>query len=379
MNNPSKIERLYEPVIDQHESWIAVNGVQGCNKGCGYCFLEDRGLTRVRPVELATPAKTLELLLDSRYYRPTSVLALYTCTDALSTPRTRKHLTELLDLFVERGLRNPVCLITKCGFTPDVLECLTRTRAAGLPVIVYLSYSGLGPDVEQGINHDALRANFPALHAIGIPVIHYWRPFLPQNSTPEAVHRVLGLATQYAQCSVAVGLKVKPGARDQMAPLWPALKDPGLDVESASSVWPATMRETVFGLAQHYRDYPVFETNSCALSHVLKQPDTSNILGSSVCQSNLCPLSQRERCAIGRPGQVTRAGIDAHLAQIGIPGTPYDWEPLTRTMTVKVPMTAGDCNSLAHTLSIRVRAERSSSDHYWPGKGSTTGLLIIDN
>ncbi len=26
--------RIFEPVIDQHETWLAVNPVQGCNKAC---------------------------------------------------------------------------------------------------------------------------------------------------------------------------------------------------------------------------------------------------------------------------------------------------------------------------------------------------------
>ncbi|WSE01928.1 hypothetical protein OG758_01125 [Streptomyces sp. NBC_01474] len=38
--------------------------------------------------------------------------------------------------------------------------------------------------MEHGIDHEALRANSPRLHAGGVPAIHYWRSLMPSNSTP---------------------------------------------------------------------------------------------------------------------------------------------------------------------------------------------------
>ncbi|MGR6998322.1 hypothetical protein ACU686_09855 [Yinghuangia aomiensis] len=149
------------------------------------------------------------------------MLALYTCTDALATPGTRTHLTALLDALGTSTVRNAVCLITKCAVPDDVVACITRNRHAGLPVLVYLSYSGLGPDIERGIDHAALRATFPRLHAAGVPVIHYWRPALPQNSSPDIIEDVMDWAARYAACTVAVGTEVKPTALDQITGLWP--------------------------------------------------------------------------------------------------------------------------------------------------------------
>ncbi|REE58935.1 hypothetical protein BX257_1420 [Streptomyces sp. 3212.3] len=34
--------RLFEPVIDQHDTWLAINPVQDCPKGCDYPYLQPR-------------------------------------------------------------------------------------------------------------------------------------------------------------------------------------------------------------------------------------------------------------------------------------------------------------------------------------------------
>ncbi|MGR6998323.1 hypothetical protein ACU686_09860 [Yinghuangia aomiensis] len=47
----------YDPVIDQHDTWLAVNPVQGCPKGCTYCSLNDLGLTGTTPPNSPPPPR----------------------------------------------------------------------------------------------------------------------------------------------------------------------------------------------------------------------------------------------------------------------------------------------------------------------------------
>lgn len=372
-------QRVWEPVIDQHETWIAINPVQGCPKGCTYCYLQDRAQTRTRPVELATPAQALALLQASPYYHPGAVLALYTCTDALATPRNRAHLIALLGEFAASDLRNPVCLITKCAVTDDVLDAITTTRAAGIPVLVYLSYSGLGPDIERGIDHEALRANFPRLHHHGIPVIHYWRPLVPANSAPETISTVLDWATRYAACTVSVGLKVKPGAREQMLPLWPALADAGLDVEGADAIWPRSTWEALRALPDRYPGYPIYQTNSCALAYALGTPDHFNVHGTPTCAADHCPDAQRERCRTATPPRLRPAAVSERLAWLGMPSTrPYACDGEHRTVTLDEPLAVRDRNNVAQSLQATVHAGRKATDSYWSGKFGGHQPLILD-
>ncbi|MFF4504828.1 hypothetical protein [Streptomyces sp. NPDC001401] len=372
--------RIWEPVIDQHETWLAVNPVQGCNKACSYCYLRDRGQTLVKPLELATPKRTVELLLASPYYHRQAVLALYTCTDALSTARTRAHLIGLLGELTTNGVRNPVCLITKCGVTEDVIDAIASARTAGVPVIVYLSYSGLGPDIERGIDHEVLRSNFPRLHQNGIPVIHYWRPLMPANAAPETITRVLDLAARYAACSVAVGLKVKPGARNQMAELWPELGADDLPLESADAIWPRQTWDFLESLPERYPHHPIYQTNSCALAYVLQRPDSHRIHGTTTCSANQCPAQQRECCATASPPQVTADDISGSLVWLGVPTIgSVGWDAEQRTATLKEALCTRDRNNIAQRYGVTVRAPRDGDDNYWSGRLGGSQPLIIDS
>lgn len=213
----------------------------------------------------------------------------------------------MLEALAASGIRNPVCLITKCFIPDEALDSILRARRNGLPVLVYLSYSGLGPDIERGIRHDELRANFPRLHTAGIPVIHYWRPFLPQNSHPDILQDVLDLVRQYAKCSVTVGTKVKPSAREQITALWPGITEAGQDPQTADSVWPRTAwawlrqlpgrcpLDEVFGLA--------------GLEPLLKDPQIENI--------NVTGERTFVRYADGRRERLPPVvGSDAELVQL---------------------------------------------------------------
>lgn len=66
-----------------------------------------------------------------------------------------------------RQVPNPVVLITKCLIPDDAIGAVTTARRAGLRVIVYVSYSGLGRAIERGIRHDDLKTNFPRLAQAG--------------------------------------------------------------------------------------------------------------------------------------------------------------------------------------------------------------------
>ncbi len=254
VNDPG---RVWAPVVDQHATWIAVNPIQGCPKRCTYCFLNERGQTAVPPTQLASAREAVDLLLNSEFYGPSRPVALYTWTDVMALPASRTHLAALLEEWVRRAVPNPVVLITKCRIPDETIAVINSARERGTTVLVYLSYSGLSREVERGIRHDAIVANFPRLAEAGIPIVHYWRPAFPDSAELETMCRVLDYAARYAACTVAAGLKVEPAALDRLAESWPELaRTPG--VTEAAGVYPRPFWEFIHRTWQRHPGYRCF-------------------------------------------------------------------------------------------------------------------------
>lgn len=371
------LHRTRTVIVDQHATWIAVNPVQGCPKVCSYCFLNERGQTAVRPEQLASPAETADLLTASPYYAPDRPVALYTWTDVMALPSSRAHLTELLNALVERQIPNPIVLITKCPIPDNVLDMVTTARRAGLRTIVYLSYSGLGPEMERGIRHMDLKANFPQLADAGVPVVHYWRPAFPESATASTMEAVFDWAATYAHCTVAAGLKVEPAALPRLARLWPELATtPG--VTTAECVYPQAFWDFIHATRQRRPDYPLFHTNSCALAYVLGQPDRFGVFGSKVCTArNHCPTSQRRRCeadTLHRP-ELTEATVRTALEQRGYPDLTFTLDHPRGEVVIHAVLPTSAAAALTHDLGIRVRVARQHSDTYW--SSGTAGALPL--
>lgn len=368
--------RVRTPIVDQHATWIAVNPIQGCPKACAYCFLNERGQTAVRPERLADPDETADLLAASPFYAPDRPVALYTWTDVMALTASRSHLTDLLAVLAERQFPNPVVLITKCLVPDDAIVAVTTAREAGLRVIVYVSYSGLGRDIERGIRHEALKANFPRLAQAGVPVVHYWRPAFPESATTQTMETVLDWVVPYAMCTVAAGLKVEPAALPRLAGLWPELSATR-GATTAEGVYPRPFWEFIHHTEQRHPAYPLFHTNSCALAYVLGQPDRFGILGGEVCSlRNHCPPAQRHRCAadaMSRPlltDAVIRAALDRR-GQVGVTFTLQN----AREVVIHGPLPTSTAAALTQDLGVRIRVTRQDTDAYW--NSGTAGALPL--
>ena len=86
---------------------------------------------------------------------------------------------------------------------------MQKLKDKGINVIFYISYSDLGKEYEPSISKEKLINNFKILKENGIDVIHYYRPFLPDNSNPEKIKEVLDTVNKYTDVSVTTGLALR--------------------------------------------------------------------------------------------------------------------------------------------------------------------------
>lgn len=283
----------------QFQTWLAdTSGSVGCPIDCKYCFLQLDEQTPTRPQIHKNPQELLDLLKETPTYHPEMPINFGSETDVFSTKQNIEYYLELLTLYGESDYQNPIVFISKRSIPDSFIELASRIEK---PVVFYMSYSGLaGTDLEPNVRAEQMKDNFVRLKHYGLPRVHYWRPFLPQNSTPEKIGEIFKYVSKYATCSNMNGLRLNAGIRVKIAPFWPELMDYEFDFTNTGEVWPEGVRSY---LSRYFKeenpDYPVFFGNTpCSLAYALEVSDTHGFYNGRMCRESQCPIGQRGKCKI---------------------------------------------------------------------------------
>jgi hypothetical protein len=252
------------------------------------------GMTPKDSEIIASPSEAINQLLSSPTYHPDSVVMLASETDAFMSKKNIEYFKNLITEWSERKISNPVAMVTKCHIPDDFIKFAQESE---IKILFYLSYSGLSKPIEPTTKIDDLKNNFIRLKEAGLPIVHYWRPFLPQNSSPEIINEIVKNVVPYADCSMVNGLKINDGIIEKIKPYWPEIEKFKGITEQIGSVWPRGVRNYIKNLmSTEYPNYPIYWTNSCAISHQLNRPDFNAFFGSVYCENSNCPPKQRNLC-----------------------------------------------------------------------------------
>ena len=283
-----------EPIIDMHDTWLVINSIQGCNNGCKYCFLQGINNNLTYPQIIVPAEEVVEKLLSYQYYDSKIPICLLPGTDAFLNDTNIKYMHELLNILDKKEISNPIILITKCLIPENILDDLERLTKKNKKVIVFLSYSGLTSKYEPNIKKENIILNFKNLAARGVRIIHYYRPFIPENSSAKQITDMLDLVDNYTKVSQIGGLKLRSDFIDKIDFI--DLKE--LDIEkclNSSCIWPQEAYDYFYKEYNHKHN--VFQTNQCAIAQTLEEP-CPQFYGTYECHNyNHCSLEQRKRCA----------------------------------------------------------------------------------
>ena len=286
----------YYPIVDVHATWLVLNPIQGCPKNCRYCFLREKGLNQVKPNVLVSPEKAVDMLLKSKFYIKDMPLCLISQSDAFATKENIEYVKQLLELLFEKDIKNPIVFITKCHIPIEFIELIDKYEKEGHKFVFFMSYSGLDSSVEVGVDKKVIEENFINLHKYNKIVIHYWRPFIKENSSHDIVEKVYNFVKQYAVASIAIGLKITDDIINNID--WDALKANREAAIKSDNVWDKTAYEYIYNDLKNRDDnYPIYQTTSCALAYALGESDRKFFYTTSICKDcNKCLPEQRERC-----------------------------------------------------------------------------------
>lgn len=280
-------------VVEMHSSWLAINSVVGCTNNCRYCLLQSTGNNRQQPKVIATPKEAVEQLVNYKYYDKDIPICILPNTDVFLNEQNILYLLDLLKELDKRNITNDLILITKCRIPQNIIKFINKLKSKGRNIVFYISYSGLGKEIEPNISEKVLKDNFKLLRENNIDVIHYYRPFLPQNSDCTRIKEILDFVNQYTDVSVTTGLALIENFID-LIDCWEEIKQHKEKVLKANCVWPKEAWDYFNFDYKHQQQ--VFQTNTCGLNSKLKRASTQ-YYGSYECRNyNHCSEEQRERC-----------------------------------------------------------------------------------
>lgn len=282
-------------LVEMHSSWLAIDSIKGCTNGCKYCLFQSFNGNVCKPKVLGTPKEAVQALLNFKYYDEKLPVCLLPGTDAFLNEENINYLLKLIEEIETSGIKNDLILVTKCYIPNSVIDKLKKLKETGHNIVVYLSYSGLGKDLEPNVKHEDIESNFKKLSEAGIDIIHYFRPFLPQNSEPEKLQEILDFVSRYTDVSTIMGLKLIRTFIEKID-IWKEMSEVDQeDLLKADAVWTGEAWD------YFYEDYVhsqrVFQTNTCALNFKLGRP-SPQYYDSDECRGyNHCSDKQRELCA----------------------------------------------------------------------------------
>jgi hypothetical protein len=232
------------------------------------------------------------------FVRDRTPVAIGNETDMLH-PSSTDYLLGLLAELGGIGLQNPIILVTKAPLSHELIQSLRS--AAAMRLVFFLSYSGLGRQLEPNFTDEQLRRNFSVAKAYDFPVVHYWRPLMPENTTLSAVSRMLSFVSATADATVFTGLKLHPELT-RIITHDGALAVPD-QVRDHTGEWLESQTvQMIYREANRIApNYPLYRHASCALAFVLQRPDhTGTVYREDICPPSHCPSGQRLICAAAR-------------------------------------------------------------------------------
>lgn len=346
--------------VELHNSWLALNSIVGCTNGCRYCFL-GMGKNYSIPRIYASPEEVINELLNFRYYDSSIPLCLFPNTDIFLNQENIEYLLEVLKLIMKYEIKNDLVVVTKCLIPEVVLKKFQEMRKLGYTIVVYLSYSGLDHTIEPNVNHHHILKNFENLKKYHIPHIHYYRPFLPQNSDPLKIKQVLDTVHPFTSISVVTGLMVD--SNNNCAKIWENLSKISDNISSGySSIWP----ESAWNY--FHKDYDhkqlCFRMNSCAYATLLKR-SCSIYYNSRACRDCRCCGAQRKRCHLAyfETRKNIQEKLNYYLLKIGITSSYFfHLHGNNRLELVGNPLKPQDYIYLSHMLGLHVFMKEQTAD-----------------
>lgn len=367
-------------LVDMHSSWLVINSIVGCTNACKYCFLQDKNNHLNKPRILDTPQEAIKELLEYKFYDVSIPLCLFPNTDIFLNEENITYLIETLQEIRKNNIRNTLVLITKCLIPEEVLKILSELNENYTRVVVYLSYSGLDNTIEPNVKHKDILLNFKNLKKYNIPVVHYYRPFIEQNSKKEKIKETLELVHQYTPVSATMGLMYVPTMTERQEFCGYLKEEDKQKLKNATSIFPEEAWNYLY--KEYDSEQFFYQTNTCALNTILNRPSMQYYNTKECKNFNYCDPIQRKLCSHcsqkkDKKEIITR--LDLLLKKIGIiESYEYQFDNEHGLELKNISLDVKSLSYLSYMLGIKVYVVngRKLNDIYNSSLNGATPMIV---
>jgi len=326
------------------KSWLSLNWFRVCNQGCGYCYRPGRGSESAHSPEKIYDEKFVaDYLMDHPYFVPQyngktssfppSVIGLHTSSTEAFAPEVKDSTFRMLQLLDQKGINNPVAIVTKLFLKKEEIEYL-RQNLHNISLYIMICYSAMPQEIEPMSDPETVenKARFmQALKDSGFTPVHYFRPIaFGWNDSPDRIGRALAFGSG-SSAIVVGGITLSDDEfrqLDQLEIPLPGGPPEGWAKYGYRRKWfPKEAEETVIGLkdAAHI-DTPLFRRASCSISYLRGMPDYNGYRFETKDNcTRSCPLVQVARCESIKPPTPER--VKEALDKMQISGRSFEITP----------------------------------------------------
>lgn len=328
--------------VSVSNSSLSIDLWVGCSWQCRYCHVQDthqdladQGTMPKRPKrrnQFTVDQIVDELLKHPFFVANETIISIGTASTEPFAPGPVADSTfEIMDAFIQRGLRNPFWIVTKGGVPKRRKLDIARITNATRGLMLSLCWADNPDTIEPAHNNRFLNAE--EAKEAGANIAWYMRPIVPEwsGNRDRIEMMVLWVKKHYGNVIDMIipgGLRWTEGIENGLVEIH-QLPMPNIPRNDNVKMLPQDLIDFIFSLsAEHFPGVPVYLKSSCGLTRMLKIPSITSVqaFARHECEGSRCPLAQRQICAHGSAHSMTTERAQAILDSLGIPAHVVSWD-----------------------------------------------------
>lgn len=328
--------------VSVSNSSLSIDLWAGCAWQCKYCHVQgtyqdlaEQGTMPKKPMR--RNSFSVNQILDELVKHPffiadETIISIGTAsTEPFAPGPVTESTFEIMNAFVQRGLKNPFWIVTKGGVPKGRKLDFARISKATRGIMLSLCWAD-NPDTIEPVHNNRF-LNAEEAKEAGATIAWYMRPIVPEwsGNRDRIEMMMLWVKKHYSgiiDMIVPGGLRWTEGIENGLMEIH-NIPMPDIPRDDNVKSLPQELIDSIFSLSKEsFPEVPVYLKSSCALSRMLKIPSVTSaqIFTRQECESSRCPIAQRQICSQGSAYCMTTDRAQAVLDYLCVPAHVVSWD-----------------------------------------------------